>query len=97
VYYIARITVGSGDRAGGGDASPEELEALAGTCARTRSIEAGDSAVRGAHETVKHKARVSVVSRDHPRRVDAKRYGAEWPGTAPGASKLVMAPSGART
>ena len=50
MYHIARITVGSGDRTGGGDASPEELDALAGTCARARGIARGVNAVRGAHE-----------------------------------------------
>src|SRR5262249_51247246 len=58
--------------------------ARAGSCARTRSIERGDSAVLSAHETVKHRARVSVLSHDHPCRVDgtAKLYksvnGARW-------------------
>src|SRR5262245_29913640 len=50
-------------------------------CPRTRSIEGCDNAVRGAHETVKRKTRVSVMSRNHPCRVDAKANGAEWPGT----------------
>ena len=44
VIHIARIDVGSGDRAGGIDGY--RGGALAGTCTRTRNIERRDSAVR---------------------------------------------------
>ena len=44
VTHVARINVGSGDRAGGVDEGARG--ALAGTCAGARGIERGDSAVR---------------------------------------------------
>src|SRR5437588_70241 len=45
--------------------------ALAGACARARSIERRDGAVGGVHVPVGHIARVTVISRDHPRLVEA--------------------------
>ena len=74
--HIVRINVGSGGRTGGVGDSREGRGALAGTCARTRRIERGDSAVLSAYEAVIHIARVRVPSRDHPLRVDAQWLGA---------------------
>jgi len=75
VKHIARIKVKSGDRAGG--VGGDRLGALEWTCARTRNIDRGNSAVVSAHETVKHIARVRVPSRDYPVRVDAQWVGAD--------------------
>jgi hypothetical protein len=44
--------------------------ALAGACARVRSIKCSDGAVRSAQEPVTYIACVNVASRDRPRRVD---------------------------
>jgi hypothetical protein len=41
--------------------------ALAGACARARSVERGDGAVAIAHEAVSHTARVNVISVNHSR------------------------------
>jgi hypothetical protein len=53
--------------------------ALAGACARTRSIERSHSAVRSAQDTVKHIARVKGSCRDRPcgvEAIDGKNNGA---------------------
>ena len=76
VIRIVRVNVGSGDRADGVDGSRKGLGALEGTCARTRGVEGGDSAVRSAHEAVIHIARVRVPSRDRPLRIDGQWLGA---------------------
>src|SRR5262249_200017 len=44
---------------------------LAGACARTRGIEAYNGAVGGPNEAVIHIARVKIISRRCPRRVEA--------------------------
>ena len=76
MIHIVRVNVGSGDRAGGVDGSRKGLGALAGTCARARGIERGDSAVRSAHEAVIHIARVRVPSSDRTLRIDGQWLGA---------------------
>src|SRR4029077_6991092 len=50
--------------------------ALAGACARARSLERGESAVGSACETVTHAAPVNVESPYRPRGVDAGRVSA---------------------
>ena len=50
--------------------------ALAGACARARSVERGDLAVVIAHEAVSHTVRVNVVSVNHSRVVDIPPDGA---------------------
>src|SRR5438093_7175473 len=49
--------------------------ALAGACARVRSIKRSDGAVRGAQEAVTYITRVNVASRDRIRRVDVAGAG----------------------
>src|SRR5437867_8384763 len=49
--------------------------ALAGACARVRSIKCSDRAVRSAQEAVTYIARVNVASRDRIRRVDVAGAG----------------------
>jgi hypothetical protein len=71
--------------------------------ARARRIERRDSAVSSAHEAVKYGVRVNVISSNRTCRVEAidccgKGALAEGPFVpAPGASNVVMPPSGART
>src|SRR6478736_8986110 len=74
VKHIARIDVGSGDRAGRVDG--RRGGALPGTCAGARGIERGDTAVRSAHEAVIHITGVRVHSRGRSRGVDAAGRGA---------------------
>ena len=69
--YIARINVGSGGRTGGVGDSREGRGALAGTCARARRIEGGDSAVLSANVAVSYITGVSHIPRDIPRSVHA--------------------------
>ena len=71
VSHIARVNIVSGDRI---DRIVGKRDgALEGTCARARNGERGDGAVRCAHEAVIDVARVHVLSRDRPWRVDALR------------------------
>src|SRR6478736_1708347 len=74
VKHIARIDVGSGDRAGRVDG--RRGGALPGTCAGARGIERGDTAVRSAHEAVSHIARVDVEPFNRSCLVDAAGHGA---------------------
>ena len=71
--------------------------ALAKACARARSIERGERAVRSAQEAVKHIAGVKIEPRDRPSGlILLARVPWPKPMPAPGTSKVVMAPSGAR-
>ena len=76
VKHVARIKVGSGDRACVVDRFREYERSLAGPCARTGRVECGNSSVLSAHEAMINIARVRVGSRDRPLRVDAQRRGA---------------------
>ena len=69
VSHIACVNIVSGDRTDWIVAKRDS--ALEGACSRARNVERGDRAVRGAHETVIDVARVYVLSRDRPCRVDA--------------------------
>ena len=95
MIHIARINVVSGNCIGIVVATSDG--ALTGACARARNVERGDSAVRGAQETVIHIARVHVLSRDRSRRVDVLGKGAlVGPVPPPGTSNVMMVPSAAR-
>ena len=72
--YIASVEVLSRDH-------PRRVDvlgysALARTCARARSVERCDGAVRGAHEPVGYITRVNVRSLNRSSLVDAKRKSA---------------------
>src|SRR6266542_2890730 len=76
VIDIARVKGICRDRSCGVEAiAGKNKGALAGACARVRSIERSDGAVRIAQETVSHTASVNVASRDLLRRVDVTGEG----------------------
>ena len=74
VQRTASVNLPSGDRSRWVIA--KRISALAGACARARSVEAGDRAMRGAQEAVIHTARIHVISDDLSRGVDALGQGA---------------------
>src|SRR5580704_18252899 len=63
--------------------------ALAGASARARSVERRDRSVGGAHEAVEHVVRVTVHSRNRPRRVDAKSDCVQTAGSLEGGENSV--------
>src|SRR5437667_12588164 len=70
VSHIVRVDIIPGDRT---DRIVGKRDgALERACARARNVERGDRAVRGAHEAVIDVARVDILSRDRPWRVDAE-------------------------
>src|SRR5271167_713033 len=71
MLHTARVNVVSRDRpCRVDDVGAIRVGALAGTCARIRSVERRDGAVGSAHVAVTYTARVIVVSRNRPRRVE---------------------------
>src|ERR1700751_4966361 len=78
MHYVARVDVISQNRprCADGPAGRKGQRALECGCARAGNIEAGDGAVRSAHEAVKYVTRILGSSRDGPLRVDAFRKGA---------------------
>ena len=92
VKHIARVKGSCRDRPCRVEAiDGKNNGALAGACARVRSIKRSDGAVRSAQEAVNYSARVNVASRD---RLDGLMLPARvpWPGPvpAPGTSKVVI-------
>src|SRR6266480_1717185 len=76
VIHIARVKGGCRDRPCGVETiDGKNNGALAGACARVRSIKCSDGAVRSAQEAVTYIARVNVASRDRIRRVDVAGAG----------------------
>src|SRR6266536_1932396 len=76
VIHIARVKRTSRDRPCGVKAKAGKNKgALAGACARVRSIKRIDRTVRSAQEAVSHIASVNVASRDRLRRVDVAGKG----------------------
>ncbi len=76
VIDIARVKGSCRDRTCGVEAiAGKNKGALAGACARVRSIKRSDGTVRSAQEAVSHIASVNVASRDRLRRVDVAGEG----------------------
>src|SRR5438093_246420 len=72
--HTASVNVASCDRRGRINVASKST--LARTCARTRNVESGDRAVKGAQETVKYTDRIVVVTGTHACRVNAEGSGA---------------------
>src|SRR5206468_4032371 len=76
VKHIVRVKRSCRDRPCGVETiDGKNNGALAGACARVRSIKCSDGAVRSAQEAVTYIARVNVASRDRIRRVDVAGAG----------------------
>src|SRR5436190_1807407 len=76
MIHIVRVKGSRRDCSGGVEAiDGKNNGALAGACARVRSIKCSDGAVQSAQEAVTYIARISVASRDRRRRVDVAGAG----------------------